>query len=263
MENEEKKELKTKEIKEDVNEALESSSVNTVVGSDGDYEESVSGDSLTPSNDEDNINESSQEGGEEVDGSSEEDKNEEIEETSVAVQPQEKMLTQSQVNELVGRARQEGRESALKDLLARYGVSDDNELNDVFGKGQAYDGLESEFITQGKSYKDALAENALLKSGVNLERWEDVKLILTGKGLEINTENIGAMLPSHPEWKSIVSDETSKNVLTPEAMRQHAAAGDGGNTTQTTVLRKLGNEPKLEEPESEEEIARKLYGFKN
>ena len=52
-------------------------------------------------------------------------------------QPMEKMLTQSQVNELVGRARQEGRESALKELYGRYGVSGDTEKKDAGGGGKA------------------------------------------------------------------------------------------------------------------------------
>ena len=60
------------------------------------------------------------------------------------VQP-EKMLTQSQVNELVGRARQEGRESAMRELYGRYGVSSDEEMNDVFGRGQTYAALDDEY----------------------------------------------------------------------------------------------------------------------
>ena len=54
------------------------------------------------------------------------------------------IFTQSQVNKLAGKAREEGRASALKELFARYGVADENELNGIFGKGQTYDDLNEE-----------------------------------------------------------------------------------------------------------------------
>lgn len=195
------------------------------------------------------------------------------------VEPQEKMLTQSQVNELVGRARQEGRESALKELMARYGVSNDSEMDDIFGKGQAYEDLNYDFENQGMSYKSALAENALLKSNIDENRWEDVKLILGGKGLEVNADNIAALLPSHPEWRNSMTVQQASN------------SGELGETNPTNVLgenelqnmlnqknmnqmntpnnppmrlKKLGNEPSGEQQDNtydEEKQARKLFGF--
>lgn len=166
-------------------------------------------------------------------------------------QPQEKMLTQSQVNELVGRARQEGRMSAVKELLERYGVGDENELNDVFGRGQAYDSLNDEYNHQGQLYAEVMAENALLKSQVDFNRWEDIKLILNGKGLEVSEENIQALLPSHPEWKS--------SVASPEATPMGAAPAE---TPQPSIIHKLGEDASPDKDEmSEEELVRKLYGI--
>lgn len=179
---------------------------------------------------------------------------------------QEKMLTQSQVNELVGRARQEGRESAMKELLERYGVSNDVELNDVFGKGQTYDDLNEEFISQGDSYKAALAENALLKSKISPERWEDVKLILTGKGLDVTTDNIESMIMTHPEWRGGVStdlDNGANKMLTPEMAEEMAnnRVNNNGSVASPLKVTKLGNEPAPEQVSSEEETVKKLFGF--
>lgn len=171
-------------------------------------------------------------------------------------QPAEKMLTQSQVNELVGRARQEGRESALRELYGRYGVSDDAELDDVFGKGQAYYDLDDEYQAQGASMKALMAENALLKSKVDESRWDDIKLILGGKGIDITPENIEAMIPSHPEWRGNAGGVIAAQGMQPQAQQQQGMP---------TVLRKLGNEAAnvddSDGAETSDERAKKLFGF--
>ena len=174
---------------------------------------------------------------------------------------QEKMLTQSQVNELVGKARKEGRESALRELLERYGVNSDSELDDVFGKGQTYDDLNDEFQTQGNSYKAALAENALLKSKIDPNRWEDVKLILGGKGLEVTAENIEAMIATHPEWRGATATEETATTVTPEMAEKMAKNSVHKSVETPATLRKLGNEPTPEVTSTEEEQVKKLFGF--
>ena len=168
------------------------------------------------------------------------------------------MLTQSQVNELFGRARQEGRMSAMKELLERYGVGDENELNDVFGRGQAYDGLNDDYTNVNHLYNEVMAENALLKSQVDMNRWEDIKLILGGKGLDITVENIEAMLPSHPEWKTSGSEKIGF---------ENGKAVEGESVAESakvkpSVLQKLGEDvsPQTEDI-SEEEQVRKWYGI--
>ena len=180
-------------------------------------------------------------------------------------QPMEKMLTQSQVNELVGRARQEGRESALKELYGRYGVSGDSELNDVFGRGQAYLTLDDDFKAEQSSNKALLAENALLKTKVDESRWEDIKAILGSKNMDITPENIEAEIPTHPEWRQTVSVQQQQQAqpqqdsLQPQQQPQQPQ--------QQAVLRKLGSESTAkdggngDDEESEQERAMKLFGF--
>lgn len=179
-------------------------------------------------------------------------------------QPMEKMLTQSQVNELVGRARQEGRESALKELYGRYGVSGDSELNDVFGRGQAYLTLDDDFKAEQSSNKALLAENALLKTKVDESRWEDIKAILGSKNMDITPENIEAEIPTHPEWRQTVvaaaqaQAQPQQDSLQPQQQPQ---------PQQQAVLRKLGSESTAknggngDDEESEKEQAMKLFGF--
>ena len=171
----------------------------------------------------------------------------------------EKMLTQSQVNELVGRARQEGRESAMRELYGRYGVSNDEEMNNVFGRGQTYAALDDEYNKQKESMVQLMTENALLKSNIDAARWDDVKYILKGKGYEVTPENIEAEIASHPEWRTASVATASTNV-----------EGGGPNQPQQqqtqqppTVLRRLGSEATVKDDgaDAEEDRVRNLFGM--
>lgn len=180
---------------------------------------------------------------------------------------QEKMLPQSQVNELIGKARAEGRAAAMKELYGRYGVNDDNEMNDVFGKGQGYDLLNDEYNALNGNFKNLSAENALLKSGVVQGRWDDVKAILGMKGLDVTVENIAAELPTHQEWVSAANTAAAPEV-TPELGTEELEGMMEANRpkpmapTQPSTIRKLGSvvpETKVDEEESE---TMKWFGLK-
>lgn len=179
-------------------------------------------------------------------------------------QPMEKMLTQSQVNELVGRARQEGRDSVMRELYGRYGVSNDEEMNDVFGRGQAYMGLDDEYNAAKASMKMLMAENALLKSKVDANRWDDVKAILGTKGYDITPENIEAEIVTHPEWRSgyIGATPTVESADVAAAAPQAQAPQQAA---EPTVLRRLGSEATVSNPddsdETEEDKVKKLFGM--
>lgn len=188
---------------------------------------------------------------------------------TVENEPTEKMLTQSQVNELVGRARQEGRESAMRELYGRYGVSGDDELNDVFGRGQAYVSLDDDFKVQQSSNRALLTENALLKSKVDENRWEDIKAILGMKGMDVTPENIEAEIPTHPEWRTTATGGIASAIApAPQAQPQQTQAPQQGQVQQQApaVLRKFGSESTAKDGEdgveSEQERARKLFGLK-
>ena len=176
---------------------------------------------------------------------------------------EEKMLSQSEVNKLIGQARQAGRESALKEieaikqqsneegrnsymneLFSKYGVANQDELDGIFGKGQAYDSLNDDFTQQMSSMNGLKGEVALLKSNIDESRWDDVKFILGGQGLDVNSDNIATMLPSHPEW--LKGYNAPSNV-------------DDGNAR----LKVLGNDITNEEVdvESEEEKIKRLFSL--
>ena len=176
------------------------------------------------------------------------------------VQP-EKMLTQSQVNELVGRARQEGRESAMRELYGRYGVSSDEEMNDVFGRGQTYAALDDEYNKQKESMVQLMTENALLKSNIDAARWDDVKYILKGKGYEVTPENIEAEIASHPEWRTVTPSPTAVAAAPAVADQNQPQPQPQQAQQPPTVLRRLGSEATVKDDVDEEDRVRNLFGM--
>lgn len=177
------------------------------------------------------------------------------------------IFTQSQVNKLAGKAREEGRASALKELFARYGVADENELNGIFGKGQTYDDLNEEYAAQGNSVREVRAENALLRTNIVPERWDDVKAILGTKGLEVSQENITAELATHPEWRGAsVAVETEKKPFSPELgeqLKNTPTQKPDATESKMSPLRRLGTENgENESPEvSEEKKILSMFGL--
>ena len=177
------------------------------------------------------------------------------------------IFTQSQVNKLAGKAREEGRASALKELFARYGVADENELNGIFGKGQTYDDLNEEYAAQSNSVREVRAENALLRTNIVPERWDDVKAILGTKGLEVSQENITAELATHPEWRGAsVTVETEKKPFSPELgeqLKNTPTHKPDATESKMSPLRRLGTENgENESPEvSEEKKILSMFGL--
>lgn len=123
-----------------------------------------------------------------------------------------KSFSQSQVDEIAGKVRKETREKVLKDMLGRYGVNTVEELDDLMGDAQRFMTSQDEFTEKEKAWNEqstardqeliAVKERvALLESGIDQNRFEDARLILKGKGLEVTADNIAAELATHPEWK--------------------------------------------------------------
>ena len=258
MEENKKERIVEEEIDDETNE------ISNPVDEEDSVETEEDGDTLAPSNESDEDQSAEDEGelGSELsDNEVEESPSEEIVEDDNS--GKEKMLTQSQVNEIAARAREEGRRSAMRELLERYGVGAEDELNDVFGKGQAYDGLNDDYESSQIGYKQVMAENALLKTRIDPARWEDVRLILGGSNMDVTPENIELMLPSHPEWRNEIAAESAiPSTQVGETELQQIA--NNSQKRQIATLRKLGSEPEVKDNTDmeEEERAMKLYGFR-
>lgn len=125
-------------------------------------------------------------------------------------EPKQRMFTQDEVNAIISkrvsetkeRAYKEGQESALRELLGKWGVSAEDELDALFGDGQRYPSLNEEYRTAQKDLTDLRGENALLKVGIPAEKWDDVKAIVAYQGGELSEDTISQLLETHPEWQS-------------------------------------------------------------
>lgn len=172
---------------------------------------------------------------------------------SVVKDELEKMFTQSQVNDIVGKTRTEARERAetdtrakvLQELFGRYGVNSNEELDAIFGKGQAYDVINDEKMQKETLLENTMAENALLKSRISLGRWDDAKAILKSKGYAVTEENLLRELETHPEWR----EEEQKNAQTPQEEKP------------STIERLGTDKQEVNSAEAEEAKMNRLFGL--
>ena len=121
-------------------------------------------------------------------------------------------FTQNQVDEIAGKVRKETREKVMRDIYSRYGVNTAEELDDLIGDAQRFATSQEDFAEKERAWNEqntardaelvSVKERvALLESGIDNSRFEDARLILRGKGLDVTAENIAAELATHPEWK--------------------------------------------------------------
>ena len=144
---------------------------------------------------------------------------ESVTDSTVAVDPEgvseaaaTKTFTQSQVDEIAGKVRKETREKTIRDIYSRYGVNTADELDGLMADAQRFATSKDDFAEKERIWNEQNAARdqelvsvkervALLESGIDQNRFEDARLILRGKGLEVTAENIAAELATHPEWK--------------------------------------------------------------
>ena len=178
-------------------------------------------------------------------------------------QPQEKMISQGEVDRIIqariakvkAKASEEAREAARKEFFERYGCGDDNELDEMFGNGQKYKLLNDEYGHSQKELEALRSENALLKSGVREEKFNDVMAVLSYNGQPVTVETIAAAAESHPEWFGDVTQSTTVN-----------AAQEPNSTVQKpvkpSIIKSVGSGPSTPAQKSEKELAFEQMGLR-
>ena len=177
-----------------------------------------------------------------------------------AIETSIKTFTQDDVDKLVGDTRVKTREKTFRYIYDRYGVKNEDELDSLVANAQRYDtqkemydtekaNWESERSDTDKRLSEMSEQIALMQSQIDPERYEDAKLILKGKGLEVSLENIEAELATHPEWKK-------------EEPVAPAPAPAPEMPKPTMRIKALGNEQKPAPELSEEEEAQKIFKMK-
>ena len=132
---------------------------------------------------------------------------------------QEELISKDKLNEIVSTRVKETKETALKELYTRYGVNTAEELDDVISKAESYDVVNEDYTKLTESSKtikqqnqELLQENLFIKNKISPERYDDVKAIFKGKGLEFSKEELATQLETHPEWCANVNDSSKSTI---------------------------------------------------
>ena len=166
-------------------------------------------------------------------------------------QPIAKTFTQDEVNSMMGKTRIEAREKAkqecLEEIRSKYGIDDDNQLDALVGNGQRYDVINDQYEAEKGRIGELESENALLRSGIPENRFNDVKAILSFNKQDITPENIASAMATHPEWKS-------ESLTAPAAApAQPQATQPSGQSQAPSVVAKMGGEPNTQPTASSED----------
>lgn len=182
-------------------------------------------------------------------------------------QTAEKLFTQSQVNDLVGKTRMETREQTYRAVYGRYGVEDEAGMDELVGNAQRYETVRGEYDEARKGWEESDAVRnaeltevkehvALLESGIDRARFDDAKAIIRAKGLEITVENIQNELATHPEWKG--TDAKVDEPTNPNFQKDPNGQPQSINPAPESTIKVLGNEGNSDAGGmSEEEFAMK------
>lgn len=147
-------------------------------------------------------------------------------------------ITQSQLNAIIQKRIAEASQKAMEEgyakgrdefkssLYSKYGVDDDEGLDQLFGDGERYGPLSDQFKQTSDTNTQLLAENAMLKSHILPTRMEDVKAWAEHQGLQVTPETIAQGLQTHPEWTQDASQQA------PQASQMGAAQAPSPSITQ-------------------------------
>lgn len=171
-----------------------------------------------------------------------------VENSDTEIPSAEKLFTQSQVNDLVGKTRMETREQTYRAIYGRYGVNDEIGMDELVGNAQMYETVKGEYDEAKKGWEETNASRdaelakvkehvALLESGIDKSRFDDAKAIIKAKGLEVTAENIQNELATHPEWNGSVNKEDINPNFRPDPNLKPQTT-----TSPESTIKVLGNE---------------------
>lgn len=173
---------------------------------------------------------------------------EDTENSDTEIPSAEKLFTQSQVNDLVGKTRMETREQTYRAIYGRYGVNDEIGMDELVGNAQMYETVRGEYDEAKKGWEETNASRdaelakvkehvALLESGIDKSRFDDAKAIIKAKGLEVTAENIQNELATHPEWNGSINKEDINPNFRPNPNLKPQTT-----TSPESTIKVLGNE---------------------
>ena len=121
---------------------------------------------------------------------------------------EEKKFSQAEVDKIVADRLKQKESSDMNKVYDKLGIKSDEELESIVKKAQAYDGTKKVLDETSSASQKTSEELAFIKNGIDDKRYDDVRLILKGKGKEVTEENVKSELATHPEWAKQSKQET-------------------------------------------------------
>jgi hypothetical protein len=179
--------------------------------------------------------------------------------TDQAGQPQEKMIPQSEVNRILqarlAEVKAKAREEAIRELkeqterdvrngyYTKYGVDSDDELDGLFANGQKYGVLNSACGETQKELEFERAENALLRSGIKEDRFDDVRAWAQFNNQPITPETIQSGLQTHPEWLGTAPETVPAGGVQGLDRQSPQMSANYVQSQKPSVIQKVGSDP--------------------
>lgn len=117
--------------------------------------------------------------------------------------------TQEQVNEIV-RSRLD---RASKAIYGRYGVENEQGLDELVSMAQAYETMKSRYDAMQDELRGLKEQNMFHANGVLSEKEDDVRTYFKGKGLEMSDEALKQVLFTHPEWLAVAKPAPTTTIV--------------------------------------------------
>ena len=141
--------------------------------------------------------------------------------------PQPKLFTQDQVNELVRKR--------LDRNYTRYGCKNSKELDELVGKAQSYNVMKDRYGDLQVQYANLQKDYSFLKNNINPDRVDDINAYFKGKGLDFSDDTLIQELASHPEWLKQIAEETPTTTIS--VMCNSSQSNFGGETEDAKMNR--------------------------
>lgn len=108
----------------------------------------------------------------------------------------EKTYSKDEINDIM--------KKRLAKLYNEFGVDNNDALKELVGKGQSFEETQKKLQETQSELQDLKNEVLLKDSGISAKYINLAKLYFKSKNLEINGDNIKALIDEFPEWKGQV-----------------------------------------------------------
>lgn len=129
--------------------------------------------------------------------------------------------SQEKINSIVQERLKRDRDTRLK----KYGLNNEDELEKLIKDSKEKDSLSEKYTKLYEEVSSLKNEKVLNSLGIKEEKFDDIKFLFKGKGLELNKENLEKELKTHAEWSKNSTYKLDGNIGS-EVRKNHDEKSD-------------------------------------